>query len=94
MNNNKFDGCNHTWELLVDIDKAGGPASGNTIFMCKNCKHFISLKEKAALETVELTRASLKDQERSLENAKIATYVAAGALCLTAIIFILETILK
>lgn len=90
----KFDNCDHLWEFHIDIDKAGGPARGNTVFICNKCRHLISLVEKASLETVTLTRASLKDQERSLENAKIATYVAAGALCLTAIIFILETLLK
>lgn len=90
MNKKQFDGCIHNWKFHIDVDSCGGPASGNSVYICEKCMHLITLKEKAALDSVESTRESLKNQERSLKNAKIATYVAAGALCLTAIIFICE----
>ncbi len=92
MNNSNFDTCKHNWEFHIGVDKCGGPAAGNSVYMCTICKHLITLKEKVALDTEEYTMKSLQNQEQSLTNAKVATYIAAGALILTSILYILELI--
>ena len=61
----KFKNCTHNWELHIDVDGAGGPASGNTIFLCSECGTIITMLEKNSLDSFLAQKESLKIQEKT-----------------------------
>jgi uncharacterized membrane protein YvbJ len=82
----KFKTCEHDWELHVDLESCGGPASGNAVFQCENCGTFVTLLEKAALDSLLSQERSQIIQERSTRISMWANILAAGTLVVAAIV--------
>ncbi len=69
----KFDkGCNHDWKLHVDVESTGGPASGNTVFLCSNCGTVITMLEKNSLDSFMAQKELIKIQEKSAQDSLIS----------------------
>ncbi len=60
----KFKNCTHDWELHVDVESTGGPAQGNTVFLCPLCGTIITMLEKNSLDSFLTQKESLKTQEK------------------------------
>jgi hypothetical protein len=84
----KFKTCQHDWELHVDVENCGGPASGNGIFQCKNCKTFVTMLEKCALEQTDAQVESLLIQERHTKIGMLANIIAATTLIIAFLTFL------
>ena len=68
----KFKNCDHDWELHVDVDSTGGPAAGNTVFLCSNCGTIITMLEKNSLDSFLAQKESLKVQEKAIQDSLIS----------------------
>jgi len=77
---NDFDKCTHDWIFQINASESSGPATGNTLFWCKNCKNSITLIEKCALDQAEAQKKSLVIQERHTKIGMIANIIAAITL--------------
>ena len=82
MNKTKtnFNMCEHDWELHVDVEHCGGPASGNGIFKCEKCGKFVTLLEKCALDQTLSQEKSLTIQERHTKIGMLANIISAVTL--------------
>lgn len=80
MNNTNFENCKHDWVFHLDVDKTGGPATGNSIFRCKNCGTIITLIEKCVLDQAEAQKKSLAIQERHTKIGMWANIISAATL--------------
>ncbi len=71
-NRAKFKTCDHDWELHVDVDNTGGPATGNTVFLCTKCKTIITMLEKNSLDSFLAQKELLKIQEQNAKDSLAA----------------------
>ena len=76
----KFNSCTHEWKFHIDAGRSGGPAAGNSFFLCSKCGNEITLLEKCTLDQTIAQEKSLKIQERHTWIGMIANIIAAGLL--------------
>lgn len=82
----QFKTCEHDWQLHVDVEACGGPAAGNGMFQCGKCGTFVTLLEKAALDSLLSQEKSQIIQERGTKISMWANIISAGTLIVAAII--------
>jgi len=87
-NREKSKTCKHNWVFHLSVDKTGGPAAGNTVFICKDCTTIITLSEKCALDQVEAQAKSLSIQERTAKISMWANIIAASILVIAFLTFL------
>ncbi|MBI3888642.1 hypothetical protein HY311_02515 [Candidatus Nomurabacteria bacterium] len=68
----KFKNCDHDWELHVDVDSTGGPAAGNTVFLCSNCGTIITMLEKNSLDSFLAQKELIKIQEKATQDSLVS----------------------
>lgn len=65
----KYKTCDHDWNLHVDVESTGGPAKGNTVFLCSKCGTIITMLEKNSLDSFLAQKESLKIQEQTAKDS-------------------------
>ena len=68
----KFKNCVHDWGIHVDVESTGGPARGNTVFLCSLCGTIITMLEKNSLDSFLAQAESLKIQEKTAQDSLIS----------------------
>lgn len=95
----KYKDCNHDWELHVDVESTSGPASGNTVFLCRNCGTIITMLEKNSLESLEIQEKTAQDslasqkesqiiQERNIKISMWANIIATATVLIAFIVLL------
>ena len=67
-----FKNCSHNWELHVDVESTGGPAKGNTVFLCSACGTVITMLEKNSLDSFLTQKEFLNLQEKMVKESLIS----------------------
>lgn len=84
----KFKDCIHDWKLHVDADSTGGPAAGNTVFLCSNCGTIITMLEKNSLDSLLSQETSLKIQEQSIRIFMWANIIASITIVIAFVVLL------
>ncbi len=85
----KFDNCKHQWKFHIDAGRSGGPAAGNSFFICDACGNEVTLIEKCTLDQTSAQEASLRIQEEHTRIGMIANIISTGLLLVAALALLL-----
>jgi hypothetical protein len=82
-----FKNCTHEWKFHVDADNVG-PAKGNAIMECDNCKKRITLREKCSIDSGLAQKRSLKIQETNTKVGMWANIISSVTLIIAFFTFL------